>query len=158
MDGRQARARAWGLIARVVKLVVIAAGKLKEREWRSLADDYLGRIRRYVKCDEIEVKSGKDLAGAVPSDALLVALEVEGDALTSTELSKRVERWGSTGKGVVVFLIGDADGIPKELSRSAAARISLSRLTLPHRLARVFLLEQLYRSLSILRGEPYARE
>ena len=94
----------------------------------------------------------------MPEGALLVALEVEGDAITSTELSRRVERWGSTGKGVVAFIIGDADGIPKGLSKSAAARISLSKLTLPHRLARVFLLEQLYRSLSILRGEPYARE
>jgi 23S rRNA (pseudouridine1915-N3)-methyltransferase len=141
-----------------VKLVVVAAGRLKEREWRTLADDYLGRIRRYVKCDELEVKSARELAAAVPEGALLVALEVEGDALTSTELARRVERWGSTGKGVVCFMIGDADGIPKGLSRSAAARISLSKLTLPHRLARVLLLEQLYRSLSILRGEPYARE
>ena len=141
-----------------MKLIILAAGKIKEREVRVIADDYLGRIRRYVKCDEIEVKSAKDLAGAVPDGALLVALEVDGDALTSTELSRRVERWGSTGKGVVAFIIGDADGIPKGLSKSAAARISLSKLTLPHRLARVLLLEQLYRSLSILRGEPYARE
>jgi 23S rRNA (pseudouridine1915-N3)-methyltransferase len=141
-----------------VRLVVVAAGKLKERQWRALADDYLGRIRRYVKCDEIEVKSARDLAQALPSDALLVALEVDGDAVTSTELSRRVERWGSTGKGVVAFVIGDADGIPPELSRRAAVRLSLSKLTLPHRLARVLLLEQLYRALSIQRGEPYARE
>jgi 23S rRNA (pseudouridine1915-N3)-methyltransferase len=141
-----------------MRLVVVAAGKLKEREVRAIADDYLGRIRRYAKCDEIEVKSAQDLAAAVPSGSLVVALEVDGDALTSTELSKRVERWSSTGKGVVAFVIGGADGIPKELSKSAAARISLSKLTLPHRLARVLLLEQLYRSLSIARGEPYARE
>ena len=141
-----------------MKFVILAAGKLKEREVRAIADDYLGRIRRYAKCDEIEVKSAGDLAAAVPKDALLVALEVDGEALTSTELSKRVERWSSTGKGVVAFVIGGAEGIPKELSRSAAARLSLSKLTLPHRLARVLLLEQLYRSLTILRGEPYARE
>jgi 23S rRNA (pseudouridine1915-N3)-methyltransferase len=141
-----------------LRLVVIAAGPLKPREWRTLADDYLGRIRRYAKCAEIEVKSSKDLAAAVPAGALLVALEVEGDAVSSSELAKRVQRWTSTGKGVVAFLIGGADGIPKELSRAAAARLSLSKLTLPHRLARVLLLEQLYRSLSILRGEPYARE
>jgi 23S rRNA (pseudouridine1915-N3)-methyltransferase len=97
-----------------MKLVVIAAGKLKEREVRVIADDYLGRIRRYVKCDEIEVKSAKDLAAAVPDGALLVALEVAGDALTSTELSRRVERWGSTGKGIVAFIIGDAQGAVQE--------------------------------------------
>ncbi|HKY40603.1 MAG TPA: 23S rRNA (pseudouridine(1915)-N(3))-methyltransferase RlmH [Polyangiaceae bacterium] len=141
-----------------MKLVILAAGKVKSREVRALADDYLGRIRRYVKCDEIEVKSAKELSGVLPKDALLVALEVDGDAVTSTELSRRIERWGSTGKGVVAFVIGGADGIPKDLSRSAAARLSLSKLTLPHRLARVLLLEQLYRALSILHGEPYARE
>lgn len=141
-----------------MKFFILAAGKLKEKEVRVIADDYLGRIRRYAKCDEIEVKSAADLASAVPKDALVVAMEVEGDALTSTELSKRVERWTSTGKGSVAFVIGGAEGIPKELSRSAAARVSLSKLTLPHRLARVLLLEQLYRSLTILRGEPYARE
>jgi 23S rRNA (pseudouridine1915-N3)-methyltransferase len=141
-----------------VKLVVVAAGRLKEREVRAIADDYLARIRRYVKCDEIEVKSAADLAEGVPDGALLVALEVHGDALSSTELARRVERWGSTGKGIVAFIIGGAEGIPEGLSKSAAARISLSKLTLPHRLARVLLLEQLYRSLSILRGEPYARE
>jgi len=141
-----------------VKLFVVAAGRLKEREVRAIADDYLGRIRRWVKCDEIEVKSATDLEAAIPAGALVVALEVHGDALSSTELSRRVERWGSTGKGVVAFIIGGADGIPPGLSQRADARISLSKLTLPHRLARVVLLEQLYRSLSIARGEPYARE
>lgn len=141
-----------------MKLVILAAGKLKEKEVRVIADDYLKRIRRYAKCDEIEVKSAKDLASAIPSGALVVAMEVEGDVVTSTELSKRVERWSSTGKGIVAFVIGGAEGIPKDLSKSATARLSLSKLTLPHRLARVLLLEQLYRSLSILRGEPYARE
>lgn len=141
-----------------MKLVVVAAGKLKEREVRAIADDYLGRIRRFVKCEEIEVKSAKDLASALPSGALVIALEVDGDAVTSTELSRRVERWGSTGKGVVAFVIGGAEGIPKALSDAAHAKLSLSKLTLPHRLARVLLLEQLYRALSIQRGEPYARE
>ncbi len=138
--------------------MVVAAGRLKEREVRAIADDYLARIRRYVKCDEIEVKSASDLAAALPRGALVVALEVGGEALTSTELSQRVERWASTGKGVVAFVIGGAEGIPSALSQGANARLSLSKLTLPHRLARVLLLEQLYRSLSILRGEPYARE
>ena len=129
-----------------------------ERRLRAVADDYLGRVRRYARCDEIEVKDDRALAKAIPADSLLVALEVDGESLSSTELAARVERWTSRGKGAVTFVIGGAEGIPAELSRRADARLSLSKLTLPHRLARVFLFEQLYRSLSILRGEPYARE
>ena len=141
-----------------MRLVVVAVGKLKERAFRDLGDDYLGRIRRYARCDELEVRDGAALEKAVPADALSVALEVRGDALTSEALAKRLEQWGSRGKGVVAFLIGGADGIPEATSKRADVRLSLSSLTLPHRLARVVLYEQLYRAFSILRGEPYARE
>jgi 23S rRNA (pseudouridine1915-N3)-methyltransferase len=141
-----------------VRFFVVAAGRIKEKSLRAVADDYLGRVRRYARCDEIEVKDDAALARAVPNDTVVVALEVDGEVVSSTELAQRVERWASRGKGAVAFVIGGAEGIPVELSRKANARLSLSRLTLPHRLARVVLLEQLYRSLSILRGEPYARE
>jgi 23S rRNA (pseudouridine1915-N3)-methyltransferase len=141
-----------------LRFFVVAAGRIKEKNLRAVADDYLGRVRRYARCDEVEVKDDAALARALPPDALVVALEVNGDQLSSTELAQRVERWTSRGKGSVAFVIGGAEGIPSELSKKADARLSLSRLTLPHRLARVVLLEQLYRSLSILRGEPYARE
>lgn len=141
-----------------MRLAVVAVGKLKERAYRELADDYLGRIRRWVRCDELEVRSGEALGSAPPADALTVALEVGGERVTSEELSRRLEQWGSRGKGVVAFLIGGAEGIPKDVSARANVRLSLSSLTLPHRLARVVLLEQLYRALSIQRGEPYARE
>jgi 23S rRNA (pseudouridine1915-N3)-methyltransferase len=140
-----------------VKLIVIAAGKLRGPE-RALVDDYLDRTRRYVACDEREVKTAEDLARAIPRDALVVALEPGGDAVTSTALAKRIERWGRTGKGVVAFVVGGADGIPPEVVAHAGAKLSLSSLTLPHRLARVVLAEQLYRAMTILRGEPYARE
>ena len=80
-----------------MKLVVVAAGKLRGPE-RVLCDDYLSRVRRYVKCDEQEVKGASDLSGAVPKGAVLVALDPAGNALTSTELAKRVERWSSRGK------------------------------------------------------------
>ncbi len=141
-----------------MRFFVVAAGRLKDKHLRAVADDYVGRIRRYARCDEIEVKEARDLGKAVPADALVVALEVDGEALTSTELSARIERWAGRGKGSIVFVIGGAEGIPPELSRAADVRLSLSALTLPHRLARVVLFEQLYRALSILRGEPYARE
>lgn len=141
-----------------MKLVVIAVGRIKDKDLRSVANDYFKRLSRYVKCEEIEVKDDASLARAVPEGALVVALEVLGERLTSSELSVRVERWGARGKGVVAFLIGGAEGIPGELSKRADVRLSLSTLTLPHRLARVFLFEQLYRSMTLLRGEPYARE
>jgi 23S rRNA (pseudouridine1915-N3)-methyltransferase len=141
-----------------VKLVVVAVGKLRGAELRVVADDYFSRLRRYVSCEEREVKSAENLEGAIPEGALVVALEVDGEALSSPELAKRIEQWGRRGKGVVAFLIGAADGIPKALSARADVRISLSRMTLPHRLARVLLAEQLYRAMTILRGEPYARE
>jgi 23S rRNA (pseudouridine1915-N3)-methyltransferase len=112
-----------------------------------------------VRCDELELKDNHDLERRWPKDdEWVVALEVAGKALTSTAFSEHLERWGSTGKGNVTFVIGGAEGIPPALSARSRATLSLSTMTLPHRLARVLLLEQLYRGLSILRNEPYARE
>ena len=141
-----------------MNIVVIAVGRIRERELRSVADEYLARVRRYVRCDEVEVRKGEGLEKAVPPDAWTVALEVDGDVVNSERLARNLETWGSRGKGRIAFLIGGAEGIPVHVSRAADVRLSLSALTLPHRLARVVLFEQLYRSMTILRGEPYARE
>lgn len=141
-----------------MKLVVVASGKIKEKALRDVADDYKARIRLRAKFEEIETKDESGLARAVPEGAFLVALEVWGEQLSSEAFAKKIEAWGSTGKGDVAFVIGAAEGIPPELSRRAGAHLSLSKMTLPHRLARVVLFEQIYRGLTILRGEPYARE
>jgi 23S rRNA (pseudouridine1915-N3)-methyltransferase len=141
-----------------VKLVVVAVGKLKDAPLRAVADDYFGRIRRYAPCEEREVKTGEELERAAPEGAVTVALEVHGEALTSTAFAARIDEWSRRGKGVVAFYIGGAEGIPKDVSARADARLSLSTLTLPHRLARILLAEQLYRAMTILRREPYARE
>jgi 23S rRNA (pseudouridine1915-N3)-methyltransferase len=137
-----------------VKLRVVAVGAVKERHARALVDEYLGRLRRYCAVEEVELKPGKSeaLARAV-AGTTVVALDAGGEALASRALARRVEQWASRGKGVVSFVIGGADGLPKDLA--ADARLSLSTLTLPHRLARVILVEQLYRAMTILRGEPY---
>ena len=141
-----------------MKLHVIAEGRIKERELRAVANDYLGRLARYVRCEEIETRDASGLAKAIPEGAFVVAMEVNGERLTSVELSQRLERWGARGKGLVAFVIGGAEGIPEALSKRADMRLSLSTFTFPHRLARVMLFEQLYRSMTLLRGEPYARE
>ena len=141
-----------------MKIVVIAEGKLKQPAFRSLADDYLARIRHYTRCDEVEVRRAGEMERHVAGLSTRVALEVGGDVVSSMELSRRVALWSRQGKGVIGFLIGGAEGLPAALSAGSDVRLSLSALTLPHQLARVLLLEQIYRALSILRGEPYARE
>jgi 23S rRNA (pseudouridine1915-N3)-methyltransferase len=144
-----------------VRIVIVAVGKLKSSGLRAELDDYLGRIRRYASCEEIELKDADErellprFAKAVPERALSIALEVDGTSYDSRGLARFVgqhEERGST----LAFLIGGAYGLPKTISAGAAQKLSLSKLTLPHRLARVVLAEQLYRSFTILRGEPYS--
>jgi 23S rRNA (pseudouridine1915-N3)-methyltransferase len=137
---------------------VLAQGKLKEQGLRDVADDYKTRLTRYVTFEEVEVKDSGALRRKAPSDAWLVMLEVHGEALSSRALASRLEHWSSLKRGSICFIIGGAEGIPRELSRRGDAALSLSSLTLPHRLVRVVLFEQLYRCMAILRGEPYARE
>jgi 23S rRNA (pseudouridine1915-N3)-methyltransferase len=141
-----------------MKLTLLVVGKLKEAGLRSLCDDYKKRISRHVEVNEVELKDDKALGKAIPKDAQLVCLEVLGSQLTSTQFSEKVLQWGSTGNGHVAFVIGGAEGIPKVVSDQARFALSLSTFTLPHRIARLVLFEQLYRALSIWRGEPYARE
>ena len=141
-----------------MRLFVVASGKLKDRALRAVADDYLGRIRKYVRCDEVETRDAEALARSLPKESFVVALEVSGDALSSERFARRLESWASRGKGEIAFVIGGAEGIPPALSAAADQKLSLSTMTLPHRLARIVLYEQIYRALTILRGEPYARE
>lgn len=141
-----------------MKTTLLVVGRLRSAGLRAIADDYLSRIRRVVRCEEIEVADDRELLRRWPKEATVVALEVDGQEETSSSLAERLAQWGRRGKGDIVFVIGGADGIDPALSRQADVRLSLSRLTLPHRLARILLLEQIYRGLSILRGEPYARE
>lgn len=141
-----------------MKIAVVCAGKLKERGLRELADDYKKRIERYVPLRELETRDETGLLRALPSGARVVTLEVHGKQLTSEAFAERLARWAEMGKGDVAFVIGAADGIPPEVRAVSEEELSLSAMTLPHRLARVLLLEQIYRGFSILRGEPYARE
>jgi 23S rRNA (pseudouridine1915-N3)-methyltransferase len=144
-----------------MRLTVVAVGRIKDRALRAATDDYLARIRRHVACDEIELADAPaaKLTSAfarATEDATVIALEVGGKSLTSDRFARDLERHAARGKGVVAFLIGGADGLPPEISRAAFDRWSLSALTFPHRLARLILVEQLYRAMTILRGEPYA--
>lgn len=143
----------------------MSVGPLKEAAYRALVDDYLSRLGRMVATREVELPSLTGAAAATKTaeaferatrGSTRVALDVAGARMTSPAFAKALEGWGSRGKGVVSFLIGGADGLPPATLASAEARVSLSELTFPHRLARLVAVEQLYRAMSILRNTPYA--
>lgn len=135
-----------------------AVGRMRGPGWQVLAEDYLERIRHYVRCDIVEFKNDFELVRRWPEDDCVVALGVDGSSMSSQSLARKIEIWGSKGKGRIGFIIGGTDGIPPQCSSRAHFQLSLSSLTLPHRLARVVVLEQIYRAMTILKGEPYARE
>lgn len=145
-----------------MKVHVIAVGKIKERGVRELLDDYAGRIKRYATFHEVELKDGsvneveERFRKAIPPRAKVIALEVLGRHMTSEELARLVGQSAETAGLELAFLIGGAYGLPENTSRAAHLQLSLSKLTLPHRLARLLLFEQVYRSFTILRGEPYS--
>ena len=146
-----------------MRLSILAVGKIKERGIREAIDDYTGRVSRHFPVDEIEVRDAPpaELAATLekrwPSSAHVVALDVEGKTMSSERFARWLEARMAQGKGKVVFLIGGAEGLPPSVRARADEKLSLSAMTLPHRLARLFLAEQLYRAVTILRNEPYAR-
>lgn len=146
----------------MLRIAIIAVGKIKQSGLREELDDYLTRIARYAGCEEIELRDGEAaevtarFRKAVPARSRVIALEVPGKPLTSQGLAQWVSRAELDAVGTLAFLIGGAYGLPKAVSAVAHAQLSLSPLTLPHRLARLLLAEQLYRSFTILRGEPYS--
>jgi len=148
-----------------LKIVVVAVGKIKDRGLRALIDDYVERIGHYAKVSEVELTDDADSRGggvearmrkAIPDRARVIALEVEGQRTTSPALAKIVGQCESGAVPAIVFLIGGAYGLPRAISAEASLRLSLSDLTLPHRLARLVLVEQIYRAFTILRNEPYS--
>ena len=135
---------------------------------REAADEYLRRLRRYARVTELEVReAGKAgnaaaqrrseaaaITEAVAPAAVTVALSRSGAGWSSRELAKRLEAWRDHSR-TVTLLIGGAAGLAPELIERAAYRWSLGPLTLPHELARVVVIEQLYRGMSLLAGEKY---
>lgn len=144
-----------------MRILIVAVGRVKDKPLRAAIDEYAARVRRFVPCDEVEIEDAP--AGQLIEKfsqktigATTIALEVHGRSIDSPTFARELERAGSRGKGTVAFLIGGADGIPPAVSTAAHDRWSLSGLTFPHRLARLVLVEQIYRGMTILRGEPYA--
>ncbi len=145
-----------------MRVRVVAVGRVRSGPWRALLDDYAARLRRYGPFEEVELKeaSARDLTARMLREGRgdrthRVALEIEGTPMDSHTLATFLASRRTEGLGSLLFYVGGAHGLPPELSARCEHRISLSPMTLPHRLARLVLLEQLYRAHTILAGEPY---
>ena len=140
-----------------MKVVLLAVGKMRDRHLAAACDDYLERARRHLPIDVVEVADDAELVRRIPPASPVVALEPGGDAWDTARFTDFVGHQMLHGTRALVFLIGGAEGLSRAAVGRAAHRLSLSAMTLPHRLARVVLCEQIYRALSILRGAPYSR-
>lgn len=149
---------------------LIWVGKTRNERLRALVEDYLQRLVRFVRCEVTEVREGasaservcleeesKRITSVLASDALTVLLDVDGRQWSSTELAAEIEAWQARGVKEVAFVIGGHLGVAAGLREQADIRWSLSRLTLTHEMARVVLVEQLYRAFTIMRGLPYQK-
>lgn len=152
-----------------MRLLIVAVGKLRPA-LREVCDDYLRRLGRYIPVEEREVREagragsaarqrneeGRRILEALPDTADVVLLDVGGVAWTSEALAAQVDEWRLAARDRA-FVIGGAEGVSPDVAARATKRWSLGALTLPHELARVVVVEQLYRAGTILRGEPYHR-
>jgi len=148
---------------RGLKLKIVSVGKDRSGLFAPAVAEYAGRIKHYAKLELVELPHGrtkaaeaKAILGKVKPAERLVALDERGRELTSVELSSFLADAQNRAQDVS-FVIGGDEGLDAEVTGRASLVLSLSKMTLPHRLARVVLAEQLYRALTILKGEPYHR-
>lgn len=157
-----------------MKITVITVGKIKEKYLKDAIAEYSKRLTKYCKLDIVEVADEKtpDQASEVVEEAIrdkeaerimkhikddmyVITLEINGKMLTSEELSTKIEKLGIQGKSDVAFVIGGSIGLGKSVLKRSDYALSFSKMTFPHQLMRVILLEQIYRSYRIMKGEPY---
>jgi 23S rRNA (pseudouridine1915-N3)-methyltransferase len=139
-----------------VLLHIVARGKIGRSPEADLVDRYLKRIAWPTKVTELPDRGGK--LPELQANSVTVALDERGEAMSSTELAKRLEAWRDDGKREARFLIGAADGHDDEQRRNADLLLSFGPATWPHLLVRSMLAEQLFRATSILANHPYHRE
>jgi 23S rRNA (pseudouridine1915-N3)-methyltransferase len=143
-----------------MKIRLVMLGKTKRAELRALLDDYLGRIGRSCEIAVNELRESTDAAFArvkLDPAAHLVLLDAAGRNFSSQEFAHWLAALRDRGMREIVFLCGDDAGFPAAFRKHAHESLSLSKLTMPHELARVVLAEQIYRAFAILSGHPYAK-
>ena len=157
-----------------MKITLITVGKIKEKYFTDAIAEYAKRLSRYCKLEIVEVadektpdnaseglenqikeKEGERILSKVPDNAYVVALAIEGKQLSSEELADKMEKWNVNGVSHLVFIIGGSLGLTQKVLNRADYSLSFSKMTFPHQLMRVILLEQIYRSFRIRNHEPY---
>lgn len=138
-------------------------GKTRNKNWLTLQEDYVQRLSHFVKIEIVELKdAGKEIEGKLILEKLnqsqfVCLLDVKGRSVSSPALAAEIEKWQNRGLKEVVFIIGGAEGVASEVVEKADYSLSLSFMTLTHEMARVVLLEQLYRAFTIIKGYPYQK-
>lgn len=157
-----------------MKITLVTVGKIKERFYEEAVAEYRKRLGRYCKLEIIQVadektpdgagaalekqikdKEGERILAQIGDGAYVIALAIEGKALDSEELAEKLGQLGVQGVSQIVFVIGGSLGLSDRVLSRANYRLSFSRMTFPHQLMRVILLEQIYRSYRILNHQPY---
>ena len=153
---------------------IISVGKLKEKYLKMGIDEYMKRLSPYAKMQLVEVadekapetlsdaemeqvkdKEGERILVHIKPDTHIIAMAIQGDMWSSEKLAQQLDQWATYGKSSVAFIIGGSLGLSTEVLQRANQQISLSKMTFPHQMVRMILLEQIYRGFKINRGEPY---
>lgn len=157
-----------------MKITVLTVGKIKEKYLKDAIAEYSKRLSKYCKLEIIEVadektpdqaseaveeqireKEGERLLKHIKEGAFVITLEIRGKQLTSEELADKIEKLGVSGVSHIVFVIGGSIGLGRAVMERSDYALSFSKMTFPHQLMRVILLEQIYRSYRIIQGDPY---
>ncbi|MCK6259351.1 23S rRNA (pseudouridine(1915)-N(3))-methyltransferase RlmH [Fictibacillus sp. WQ 8-8] len=157
-----------------MNILVVTVGKLKEKYLKMGIDEYVKRLGPYAKIEIIEVADekapetlsdqemqivkkaeGERILAKIPQDAHVVAMAIEGKLISSEDLAKNLDQLATYGKSKVAFVIGGSLGLSDEVMKRANEKISFGRITYPHQLMKLVLVEQIYRAFRINRGEPY---
>ena len=157
-----------------MKITLITVGKIKEKYLKDAIAEYSKRLSRYCKLEIVEVadektpdnasttvedairdKEGERILKYIKEDAYVITLEIAGKMLTSEEMAEKIEKLGVQGTSHIIFIIGGSIGLGREILKRSDYALSFSKMTFPHQLMRVILLEQIYRSYRIINHEPY---
>ena len=139
---------------------IVCVGKIKEKFYRDAIDEYLKRMSKYHRLEIVEVmdsnmkNEASDILKKINDKEFVVTLEIDGNNISSLELSSFIDKT-LINNSVITFVIGGSDGLDEEVKRRSNYRLSFSKMTFPHQLFRVILLEQIYRSFKIINNETY---